>query len=130
MAIKGWEIGADVEQVIASELRAAYVQMDAVWEHLPEEYRLDTMDDGWWANEARNGMMATYDHPTPQSLLLLTGRGGFGTGEDGRSHAQLVVWLGRLGLGYGIALSLSRAGAGHRGGRSSARGGCDTADLG
>ena len=105
MAIKGWEIGADVEQVMASELRAAYVQMAAVWKHLPEDYRLDEMDDGWWANEARNGVMATYDHPTPQSLLLLTGRGGFGPGEDRGRYAHLAVWLGRLGLGYGLALA-------------------------
>ena len=105
LAMKGWEIGADVEQVMASELRAAYVQMGAVWEHLPEEYRLDTMNVDWWANEARNGVLATYDHPTPQSLLLPAGAGGFGTGEDGRSYAQLAVWLGRLGLGYGLALA-------------------------
>ena len=105
LAMKGWEIGADVEQVMASELRAAYVQIGAVWEHVPEEFQLDAMDGGWWADEARNGVLATYDHPTPQSLLLPVGRGGFGSGEDGRSYAQLALWLGQLGLGYGIALA-------------------------
>ena len=104
LAMKGWEIGADVEQVMASELRAAYVQIGAVWEHVPEAFRLDAMDGGWWANEARNGVLATYDHPTPQSLLLPAERGGLGSSEDGRSYAQLALWLGQLGLGYGIAL--------------------------
>ena len=62
------------------------------------------MNGGWWAKEASNGMLATYDHPTPQSLLLPAGRGGFRNGEDGISNAQLAVWLGHLGLGYGLAL--------------------------
>ena len=62
------------------------------------------MDGGWWAGEARNGALATYDHPTPQSLILPAGRGGFGSGENGRSYTQHAVWLGRLGLGYGTAL--------------------------
>ena len=99
LATKCWEIGADVEQVMAPELRAAYVQMDVVWKHVPGQFRLDEMDGGWWANEARNGVLATYDHPTPQNLLLPSGRGGFGSSEDGRSYAQLAVWLCRLGLG-------------------------------
>ena len=103
-AIDGWEIGAGIEHVMATELRAAYVQMDVVWKHLPATFRLDEMDGGWWAEEARNGMLARYDHPTPQSLMLPAGRGGFRNGEDGMSYAQLAVWLGRLGLGYGLAL--------------------------
>ena len=105
LAMKGWEIGADIEQVMASELRASYVQIGAVWGHLPKEYRLEEMDGGWWANEARSGVLATYDHPTPQSLLLPAGRGGFGSSEDGRGYAQLALWLGQLGLGYGFALA-------------------------
>ena len=44
-AIDGWEIGAGVEHVMATDLRAAYVQMDAVWKHLPATFRLDR--DGW-----------------------------------------------------------------------------------
>ena len=124
MAMKGWEIGADVEQVMASELRAAYVQMAAVWKHLPEEYRLDTMDDGWWASEARNGMMATYDHPTPQSLLFVTGRGGFGPGEDRRSYAATRGLVGPTRARVRVGACLSRAGAGCRRVRRVARGRC------
>ena len=104
-AIDGWEIGAGVEHVMATELRAAYEQMDAVWKHLPATIRLDEIDGGWWAEEARNGMLVTYDHPTPQSLMLPAGRGGFRNGENGMSYARLTVWLGHLGLGYGLALA-------------------------
>ena len=103
-AINGWEIGADVEHVMATEIRAAYEQMDAVWKYVPATFRLDTMDGGWWAEEARNGMLATYDHPTPLSLMLSVGCGGFSNGENSMSYAQLAVWLGYLGLGYGLAL--------------------------
>ena len=102
-AIDGRKIGAGVEHVIATELRAAYEQMDAVWRHLPATLRLDEIDGDWWAEEARNGILATYDHPTPQSLILPAGRGGFRNAHDGLSYAQLAVWLGRLGLGYGLA---------------------------
>ena len=59
--------------------------------------------DRRWANEARNGVLAVYEHRTPQILLLPAGRGGFGSSEVGMSFAQLAVWLGYLG--YGIALA-------------------------
>lgn len=104
-ALDGWEMSTDIEHVMATELRAAYVQMDAVWKHLPPTSRLHEMDRGPWAGEARDGVLATYDHPTPQSLLLPAGRGGFHHGEDLKSYAQLTVWLGDLGLGYGLALA-------------------------
>ena len=104
-AIDGWEIGAGIEHVMATELRAAYMQMDAVWKRVPGEFRLDEMGGGPWAEEARNGMLATYDHPTPQSLMLPAGGGGFRNGEDWKSYAQLAVWLGCLSLGYGLALA-------------------------
>ena len=103
-AIDGWEIGAGVEHVMATELRAAYEQMDAVWKHLPATVRLDRMDGGWWAEEARNGMLATYDHPTPQSSMLPARRGGFRNSENGMRYAQLAVWLCGLGVGYALAL--------------------------
>jgi len=103
LAINIWEIGADVEHVMATELRAAYEQMGAVWEDLPEMFRMG-VDDSEWAEEAKNGMLAIYDHPTPQSLMLPAGQGGLGNGENGRSYAQLAVWIGRLGLGYGLTL--------------------------
>ena len=104
VAIGGWEIGAGVEHVMATELRAAYVQMDAIWKCVPEKFKLKEMDSVWWADEARNGMLATYDHPTPQSLMLPAGRGGFRNGEARMSYAPLAVWLCGLGLGYGSAL--------------------------
>ena len=103
-AIDSWEIGPGVEHVMATELRAAYVQMDAVWKHLPAMFRLDEMDGGWWAEEASNGMLATYDHPTSVSLMFSVGHGGFRNGDNNMTYAQLSVWLGQLGLGYGLAL--------------------------
>ena len=101
----GWEIGVDIEHVLAAELRAAYEQMDAVWKILPEDYRLEGLSAALWADEARNGTLATYDHPTPQNLLLRAGRGGFGEGEQAGAYAQVAVWLGGLGIGYGLALA-------------------------
>lgn len=101
----GWEIGVDVEHVLAAELRAAYEQMDAVWKILPEDYRLEELNAARWAEEARNGTLATYDHPTPQNLLLPAGRGGLGDGEQAGAYLQLAVWLVGLGLGYGLALA-------------------------
>ena len=100
----GWEIGVDIEHVIAAELRAAFEQMHAVWKVLPDEYRLEEMDAAWWAEEARNGTLATYHHPSPQNLLFPAGRGGFGSGEQAGAYAQLAVWLCGLGIGYGLAL--------------------------
>lgn len=103
-AIVGWEICVDVEHVMAPELRAAYEQMDCVWRQLPDEHRYLAIDDGWWANEARNGLLATCDHPTPQSLMLSAGQGGFSDGEDRQSYGRLACWLGPLGCGYAITL--------------------------
>lgn len=100
LAVNGWEIGPDVEHVMASELRAAFEQMESVWKELPADCRFYEDKDGWWANEARNGMMATYDHPTPQSLLLPAGRGGFGQGEERESYGRLASWLAHLAFGY------------------------------
>ena len=71
---------------------------------IPATARLDEMDGDWWAEEARNGMLATYDHPTAQSLMLPVGRGGFLDGDDTISYGQFAVWLGGLGLGYGLGL--------------------------
>ena len=73
LAITGWKFSAGVEHVMATEIRAAYEQMDVVWKCVPEKFKLDEIDGGWWANEAKNGLLATYDHPTPQSLLLPAG---------------------------------------------------------
>lgn len=103
-AIIGCEIAAGAEHMIATELRAAYEQMDVVWKQLPGSIRLKEMDGGLWAEEAKNGMLATYDHPTPQSLMFPAGRGGFRGGETEISYGQLAIWLGNLGIGYGLAL--------------------------
>ena len=96
---------ADVDglHVMTTELRAAYEQMDAVWKHLPGEFRFDA-DGSWWANEARKGL-AAYNHPTMVSLGLSLAAGGFAAAEDPRSYLRLAVWLGRLGCGYGLALA-------------------------
>ena len=104
-AIVGWEICVDLEHVMAPELRAAYEQMDWVWRCLPDEHRNLAIEDGSWANEASNGLLATYGHPTPQSLMLAAGHGGFSDGEDGLSYGRLACWLCELGCGYGVALS-------------------------
>ncbi len=103
VAITDWEIEADVEHVIAPELRAAYEQMASVWQCLPDECRLPEFDGAWWAKEARSGTLATYDHPTGLSLTYSAGWGGFGD-RDWWSDIQLAHWLGRLAFGYGLAL--------------------------
>ncbi len=109
-AIDGREIDdIDIVHVMAPELRAAYVQMDAVWRRIPPEFKrkhgLDIIDSDYWANEARSGMLATYDHPTPLALALLqAGRGNLLSGKAWQSYTQLAIWLGYLGLGYGGAL--------------------------
>ena len=77
--------------------------MDAVWEYVPATIRLDRMDDVW-ADASRNGILAVYDHPTPQSLMLPSGQGGFRSGGNSMVYAQLTVWLIPLVLGYGLAL--------------------------
>ena len=103
VAITEWEIEADVEHVMAPELRAAYEQMALVWQSLPAEYRMTDLDGEWWAREARSGMLAKYDHPTGMSLTHTAGWGGFGD-RNFKSDVELACWLGSLGLGYGQAL--------------------------
>lgn len=104
--IDTWEIDPDIAHVMAPDLRAAYVQMDAVWKSLPQEYKLVEMNSDWWLNEARDGLLATYDHPTPFGLAILqVGRGGFRSGEVWESYRRLTLWLGFLGLGYVFALT-------------------------
>ena len=103
VAITEWDIDADVEHVMAPELRAAYEQMGFVWRELPDELRPAEYDGGWWAREAKSGMLATYDHPTGMSLARPLELGGFGD-RDFRSDLQLAHWLCGLGSGYGPAL--------------------------
>ena len=103
-AIDDWEIDAYAVHVMATELRAAYVQMDPIWKCVPSEFRIDGIDPNWWADEARNGLLAAYDHPTPLSLAFPFAEGGFGDGDNPKSYLQFAIWLGKLGIGYGLAL--------------------------
>ena len=104
VAITKCEVDVDGMHVMTTELRAAYEQMDAVWKCLPDEFRFDE-DGSWWANEARDGLLATYDHPTPLSLAFPLVAGGFGDAEAPASYLQLALWSGRLGCGYRLALA-------------------------
>ena len=97
-------IDIDSMHAMATEIRAAYVQIDAVWKCMPDEFRLDEMDDDWWASESRSGILATIDHPTSISLFCSARLGGFGLGDIQGTYRQLTHWLARLGLGYGFAL--------------------------
>ena len=103
VAITKCEISADGVHVMTTELRATYEQMDAVWKCLPDEFRFNE-DRSWWANEAKDGL-AAYNHPTAVSLVLPLAAGGFGDADAPESYLRLAVWLGRLGCGYGLALS-------------------------
>jgi len=104
LAISECDIDVEGVHTMATELRAAYRQMHTVWPCVPAEHRVDEMDFGWWDSEARNGLLATYDHPTPVSLMLPLADGGFDKGDKAISYVRLVVWLGSLGLGYGLAI--------------------------
>ena len=101
-AIARCEVSADGMHVMATELRPAYEQMDDIWKRLPDEFRF-AADGSWWSSEARRGL-AAYNHPTMTSLALPLATGGFADAEDPWSYLQLAVWLGRLGVGYGLAL--------------------------
>lgn len=105
LAIDRWTLDIDALHVMATEIRAAYVQVDAVWKCMPEKFRLEGVDSGWWASEARDGMLATYDHPTSDSLSGSALMGGFGVDEGEGIYRRLAFWLIRLGTGYGFALN-------------------------
>ena len=104
LAISECNVDGEGVHTMATELRAAYRQMHAVWPCLPAEHREVEIDCGWWDDEARNGLLATYDHPTPVSLMLPLTNGGFDAAGDAISYVRLVVWLGRLELGYAAAI--------------------------
>ena len=105
LAMTRWEISAGAVHVMATELRAAYVQMDAIWKCVPEECRVDKMYESWWADQARAGPLATYDHPTSLGLILPLPDGGFDKAEDPNGYARIASFLGYLGVGYGLALT-------------------------
>lgn len=104
LAISECDVDVDGVHTMATELRAAYRQMHAVWPCVPAEHRMVEIDCGWWDDEARNGLLATYDHPTPVSLILPLANGGFDEADNAIGYARLAWWLGRLGLGYGLAV--------------------------
>ena len=104
LAIAGCDVDVEGVHMMATELRAAYRQIHAIWPCVPEEHRVVGMDRGWWDDEVRNGMLARYDHPTPVSLMLPLADGGFDDADNAMSYVRLVLWLGNLGLGYGLAV--------------------------
>ncbi len=104
LAISACDLDVEGVHAMATELRAAYRQMHAVWPCVPAEHRMVEIDCGWWDNEARNGMLARFDHPTPVSLMLPFAVGGFHYTDNAMGYARLGWWLGRLGLGYGLAV--------------------------
>ena len=104
LAISGCDVDVEGVHTMATELRAAYRQMHAVWPCVPAEHRMVEIDRGWWDDEARNGMLARFDHPTPVSLMLPLADGGFDYADNAMGYARVGWWLGRLGLGYGLAV--------------------------
>lgn len=100
-AIMSWELSADVEHVLASELRAAYRQMEFVWKELPDRGEVYEWHRGYWRREAAE--LGRYDHPTGYNLYLTfldVALGGGGT----QTLARLAEQIHRLGLGYALAL--------------------------
>ena len=61
-------------------------------------------DDPDWILRVRKVCLHALD-PTPWSLAFPLAEGGFGDVEDPMSYLQFAVWLGRLGVGYGLALT-------------------------
>ena len=102
VAITKCEIDVDGVHVMATELRAAYEQMDAICKYLPNEFRFEA-DRDWWADQAKDGL-AQYSHPTMFGLVMPLAEGGFSNAEAPESYLRLAVWIGRLGCGYGLAL--------------------------
>ena len=104
LAIVRFEFASAGEiHVVASELRAAFVQTEVIWRHLPERSKLEGLDN-WWARETRSELLATYDHPTALSLAFPPARGGLEGDADPVSYQRLAYWLGYLGLGYALAI--------------------------
>ena len=104
LMIVRWKFaGAEEIHIIASELRAAFTQMDVIWRSLPKNSKLEGLNN-WWARQTRSELLATYDHPTPLSLALPPAHGGLEGDADPKSYLQLAYWLGYLGLGYAHAI--------------------------
>ena len=76
IAIAKREIDSDAAHAIATEVRAAYVQLAEIWEGIPRELKIDEIDSHWWSNEAQNRVLAQYDHPSSFSVLWSAENGG------------------------------------------------------
>lgn len=105
IAIAKREIDSDAAHVIATEVRAAYVQLAEIWEHIPPELTIDEIAAACWSDEARNGVLAQFDHPSSFSVLWSAENGGLRRGDDRVLYLQLGCWLGNLGLGYGCGIA-------------------------
>ena len=105
IAIAKQEVDRDAAHVIATEVRAAYVQLAEIWEGIPGELKIDAIDSRWWSDEARNGVLAQYDHPSSFSVLWSAESGGLSNGDDRVLYIQLGRWIGYLGLGYGCGIA-------------------------
>jgi len=80
-----------------------------MWKSLPRNNFEETHSE-WWAAEARNRLLASYDHPSLANLLLPVEAGGLRSGQDWLSYGQLAIRLSHLAYGYGFALQhLARA---------------------
>ncbi|MDE2683336.1 MAG: hypothetical protein OXI54_04230 [Chloroflexota bacterium] len=100
-AITGWEIGDDVEHVIAPDLRAAFKQMELVWNELPDRDEIYEWYQDYWKREADE--IGMYDHPTGYNLFY-TFASGISGDDKTRALEQLSMRLHRLGLGYFYSL--------------------------
>lgn len=103
-AIVGWNVDIDSLHAMATEIRAIFVQLDAVWEDMPSEFQwIDRCQDDW-AGKARSGILATYNHPTTFTLASSVWGGGFDDGDDPAAFLRLASWMISIGVGYGLAL--------------------------
>lgn len=99
-AITSCEISADVEHVMATELRAAYRQMESIWQALPNQDDIYEWHRDYWRAEANE--LGRYDHPTGYNLYYTLG--GILGDDRTQTLGHLALWIHRLGLGYAVAL--------------------------
>ena len=103
-AIVGWNVDVDSLHAMATEIRAIFVQLEAVWKYMPSELRVTDVREENWVDEARSGILATYDHPTTFTLASSVQGGGFDDGDDPAPFLRLASWMISIGVGYGLAL--------------------------
>ena len=108
VAITKCEVCGDGVHVMATELRAAYEQMDAVWKCLPDEFRFKE-DGSWWAKEARGGL-AVYSHPTSLGFGLTVGVGRFRRCRRTRGLRAALIVAGPTSVRVWAGTRLSGAG--------------------